>query len=417
MRYICSKMFTDLNIKYPQECIKNCCKSNDAIIPEKLLTKQYDVDFFIENPYTLSRKADMIFLNKLPKNGCDTCINTEPNSLFRNWNRWNGELPDEKENLYKKDMLTTFELVLSSSCDLKCIYCGTKDSSSWALELGEKKQECSDDWKAKTDAAFFSYLDKKVYEEDQTYTFFFSGGEVTYNPESIGFIETVIQRVPNDQLIIIISTNGNTKPKMFDRYVELLNTYPNVRWYFDVSLDGVGKHCEAIRTGLNWERAIENISKLHQIDNARVRHSKTINLYSIPTLLDDIKFQVELAEKYGRLIGDGQSHNDKFSKDFYQMFNFNMVQEPPFSPMGMPEHYKHMLDDTIEYCAQKGIYGFTRYLKNVKKLIGTQINEDTAYKIEKQWHYFKRVRPQYDWDGLFPHVNDIIKELKDRYND
>ena len=80
-RYICSKMFTDLNIKFPYESIKNCCKSCDTVTHYDEINHE-GIDPFYQNTDHLARKADMLFMDRLPERGCKTCTKTEPNSLF-----------------------------------------------------------------------------------------------------------------------------------------------------------------------------------------------------------------------------------------------------------------------------------------------------------------------------------------------
>lgn len=124
-------MFTNLNIKIPYQSIKNCCKACDTHISYEEINNQKVIpDPFIQNPDYLSRKSEMLFMNRLPKHGCKTCVQTEPNSLFRSWNGWKNRTYTQQDlhDLYDNDHLTYYEIMLSSSCDLKCVYCGPDDS-------------------------------------------------------------------------------------------------------------------------------------------------------------------------------------------------------------------------------------------------------------------------------------------------
>lgn len=387
-------MFTDLNIKFPYNCIKNCCKTNDVTISLDELSKS---DFLIENKEYLRRKSSMLFDNKLPENGCDTCIITEPNSLFRSWNIWNEEITNsKKEYLYKADSLNTYEFVLSSACDLKCVYCAPKDSTSWAKELGVPINQGSPEWEDQVLNELFLHLSKKEFTLDNYY-FFFSGGEPTYNPKTLWMIEKILELVPLSKSKIIISTNANTKNFVFQKYLNLIRSKPDVNWVFDCSIDSVGEKCEAIRYGIKWDLAISNISQLLKEPNVDVRISPTINMYSIPDMEEFVKFFIDLFKKH--------------SKKHEYIFNFNMVQETDLTPMSMPKKYKQYLNKPIKICKKENIK-FYSHLENVKNLIGSKIDETTSEKIEKKFNYFKLKRPTKDWDNLFPHVLDIIKETK-----
>jgi sulfatase maturation enzyme AslB (radical SAM superfamily) len=393
-QYICSKMFTDLNIKFPYNCIKNCCKSNDIVIETDELSKE---NFLIENKEYLRRKASMLFKNKLPINGCDTCIITEPNSLFKSWNTWNHEISStQKEQFYQADLLNTYEFVLSSACDLKCIYCAPKDSTSWAKELNVPINKGNDQWEEAVLSELFKHLSNKNFTDDKYY-FFFSGGEPTYNPKTLWMIEKILELVPLSKSKIIISTNANTKSSVFQKYLNVIRERREVNWVFDCSIDSVGKKCEAVRHGINWDLAISNISKLLQEPNVDVRISPTVNMYSIPDMEDFVNFFI-------RLFKD----NNKLHK---YIFNFNMVQEPDLSPMSMPIKYKQLLDNPIEICRKENIVFYT-HLQNVQNLIGTKIDNNTSFYVKEKFNYFKTKRPETDWDLLFPHVKDIIEELK-----
>lgn len=393
-QFICSKMFTDLNIKFPYNCIKNCCKSNDTELSLDELNKS---NFLIENKEYLRRKSSMLFDNKLPENGCDTCIITEPNSLFRSWNIWNEEIPNsKKEYFYKADSLNTYEFVLSSACDLKCVYCAPKDSTSWAKELGVPINQGNPEWEDRVLNELFLHLSKKEFILDNYY-FFFSGGEPTYNPKTLWMIEKILELVPLSKSKIIISTNANTKNSVFQKYLNLIRSKPDVNWVFDCSIDSVGEKCEAIRYGIKWDLAISNISQLLKEKNVDVRISPTINMYSIPDMEEFVNFFIDLFKQ----------HNKKHE----YIFNFNMVQETDLTPMSMPRKYKKYLNSPIRICKEENIKFYT-HLENVKNLIGSKIDETTSEKIEKKFNYFKQKRPTKDWDNLFPHVLDIIRETK-----
>ena len=399
-QYICSKMFTDLNIRFTYNSVKNCCKTQDIKLSLEEIQRN---NVFIENSEYLSRKADMLFVNQLPELGCATCVKTEPNSLFRTWNLWKEEFtPEEKLELYKKDNLTTYELVLSSACDLKCIYCGSKDSSSWAKELREPIRRANKEWEDSISYQFTEHLRNKTYDEERYY-FFFSGGEPTYNPDTLKYIRRILKFVPKEKIVIIMSTNINTKDKVLEQYLNEVRSDRNVRWVFDCSLDGLGDKCEAIRTGISWDRAIKNIKKLIAEENIEVRISPTVNLYSLPHTAEFVKYFYDLIVSEYEKIGSEP-------KRLFELFNHNMALEYDMSPLDIPSHYSSYLDPAIEFCEKNGLQ-YADHLKNIKTLVGNRVGHDGGDAIREKFEYFKRVRPEYDWDALFPHVPEIIDEL------
>jgi sulfatase maturation enzyme AslB (radical SAM superfamily) len=392
-------MFTDVNVKFPYNGLKNCCKTKDYLISDSELQEleKNGQNVLTHNSEYLRRKKSMLIDNKLPKRGCTTCLQAEPNSLFRSWNTWvDKDLSDTDQFLYG-DNFTNYEFVLSSACDLKCVYCSEKDSSSWAKELGVPVNRGNEQWKEKILAALLDHLKHKTFDPSVNYWFFFSGGEPTYNPETLTLIEKIIEIVPQPN--IILSTNANTKPKVLDRYIAVVRKYPNVRWRFHCSVDDIGEHAEAIRHGMNWNNTIANLKRLMAEPNITVRICPTVNLYSVPRMSHFVEFFYNLFSEHNHVTLD--------------MFDFNMVQEPQLSPWSMPEEYKPYLDAPIAYCKERGL-NFSEHLINVQNLIGTNINETTASKIESKWKYFQMMRPENDWKKLFPHVDDIINVLNER---
>jgi len=397
-RYVCSKMFTDMNIKFPYNSIKNCCKSNDYTISDSELQQleQNGENIFTQNAEYMRRKRSMLMDNNLPENGCDTCIHTEPNSLFRDWNRWEKfDNSLDLEIIANADNFTTYEFVISSACDLKCVYCSEQDSTSWARELGLPINRGQEEWKQKVLRDLREHLSVKVYDSNIDYWFFFSGGEPTYNTETLSLIHEIISKVPIPN--IVISTNANTKQAIMDRYIATIRDYPNVQWTFDCSIDGIGPHADAIRTGLNWQVFNRNIKLIMMEPNAKVRISPTVSMYSVPRMYEFVNYF------YSMFAECNQHHS--------LMFNFNMVQEPELSPWSMPQGYASTLDASIQFCKEKDLY-FHKHLLNVQSLIGTKIDEKTAGCVERKWIYFNQRRPQYEWSQLFPHVPEIIRELK-----
>lgn len=396
-RYVCSKMFTDVNVKVPYDGLKNCCKTNDYVISDQ---EMHDLEarghnILTHNAEYLRRKREMLDNNQLPMKGCDTCIQAEPNSLFRTWNTWEGRDFSNKKQFLYGDNFTNYEFVLSSACDLKCVYCSDKDSSSWAKELGVPVNKGRSEWKDKILAALLDHLRNKTFDPNTSYWFFFSGGEPTYNPETLQLIEQIISIVPQPN--IIISTNGNTKPAVMKKYIAAVRDKPNVNWRFHCSVDGIGEYAEAIRHGMTWDNFISNITALMQEPNVTVRICPTVNLYSIPRMHEFVTYFHELFSKYDHVTPD--------------MFDANMVQEPELSPWSMPDKYKSYLDSSIEYCDMYEL-DYANHLRNVREMIGTKVDKTTASKIQHKWDYFKLRRPENDWDGLFPHVNDIIQILQ-----
>lgn len=388
-QFVCSKLFNDLIIKYPSHGIKNCCKTtNNNNIPIEDITD----DYFINNALYMNNQSTMLFSNKLPAPTCNTCIKTEPNSLFRTWNEFGPLSESKKKSLYGNDNFTRFEFMMSSACDLKCVYCAPKDSSAWAKELGVPVHMYDDRWKDHVTSVLLNYLDVKIWDKSQEYWFTFSGGEPTYNIEMIQFIETIMKKVPSDiNANVAINTNLNTKEIILNRLLTYIRNNHHLSIFIFGSLDSVADKCEAIRYGVSWKRAIYNIKKYFEYDNVQVCLAPTVNLLSIPTMYEFVVYFKELYNRYNKLLH----------------FTENMVAEPRLSPRSMLPEHKSLLIDAIKFCESENIT-YARHLYNIKNLIGTACNKSTQSAVKKHLKYLQDNRPKTDWIGLFPHLKDII---------
>lgn len=401
-QFICSELFTSMDLRFTKNVIKNCCKTDDHHIT---------VDELKNNPYALinnaelqSRKSSMILDNVLPYPSCKTCINIMPNSFFDKRNVFNNLSDQEKQDLLSYDNVNRFTISLSSACDLKCVYCAPKDSSSWAKEVGYTITKPADKWFDAAYENFLNYLTIKKYKSNTDYWFFISGGEPTYNPKNFDLIKEIIKRVPNQNLYIALNTNLNTKEKVFNDYVKLFNDYKGVKWHLDFSCDSTQQRAEAVRYGLKWDRAFSNLKYImdSNYSNVSIRLANTTSVFSLPYFKDDIEFYHEYFK-------------DKTRNFLHPEYSPNYSVEPGMSIMGMPEYFKQDLDNAIAYCNSNNIDYLNDYFINLKNLIGTKILDTTPVEFDITFNYFKIKRPTADWDSLFPHMQPMIDHLYNLY--
>ena len=202
-------------------------------------------------------------------------------------------------------------------------------------------------------------------------------GEPTYNPNTISLIEQIITVVPKPN--IVVTSNGNTKKKLMDRYIKAIQKYPHVQWTFDYSMDGTQEVAEAIRHGVNWKQFITNANRIFKESNAKLRIAPTINMYSVPTMKEYVKYFHEMFMEHDRARSD--------------MFTYNLVLETELSVTSMPKKYGEWLDPAIEYCHEHGL-SLENHLKDVRKLVGSKIDGWTYVPVEEKWEYFKKRRPE-----------------------
>tara|TARA_S200000501_G_scaffold144685_1_gene136593 strand:+ start:3847 stop:5073 length:1227 start_codon:yes stop_codon:yes gene_type:complete len=388
-QFVCSKLFRDLIIKFPNEGIKNCCKTIDI---NNIPVEDITLDFFSNNPRYLTNQKTMLFGNQLPNPTCETCIQAEPHSLFRSWNRFGWLDDNQKQKLYGADNITTFEFMLSSACDLKCVYCSPKDSSAWAKEIGEPVRKPRPEWKEHVKKVLFTYFENKKWNTQEMHWFYFTGGEPTYNLEMVNFIEDIMSRVPYTiEKVVILNSNLNTRPVVLERFLRYVKNNPTTNFGINASLDSLEERCEAIRYGLNWKRAMVNLHRYFEFNNVQVFLSPTVNMLSVPDMLEYITYFKEIYDSNNKLLH----------------FNENMVAEPKLSPTSMLPEHKTMLDSAIKYCKQHNI-DYHNHLVHIRKLIGTDNTPDTRTKVKEHLEYLEFHRPNTKWRQLFPHIENII---------
>lgn len=402
-QYICSELFFSMDLRFTKNVIKNCCKADDYHLDIKDFA---DPNILINNNELKNRKESMIIKNELPYPGCKTCINFMPNSFFDKRNEFTENLDTEiKHKLLNEDFVNRFTISLSSACDLKCVYCSPKDSSSWAKEVGYNISKPNEEWFNTAFNNFINYLSLKKYNKDTTYWFIISGGEPTYNPHNFELISKIIKLVPNQNLNFVLNTNLNTKPKVFHDYIKLFKDYKDVKWRLDFSCDSVEERAEAIRYGLNWDRAFSNLKYILdcKLDNVSIRLANTISAFSAPYFKDDIEFYYDIFK-------------DDTTKFLDPEGSFNYAVEPGMSIVGMPMYFKNDIDRAIEYCNNnQNLNYLVDHLQNIHNLIGTKIVDTSPIDFDVAFNYFKIKRPQKDWNKLFPHMQPMIEHLYEQF--
>jgi Radical SAM superfamily len=140
------------------------------------------------------------------------------------------------------------------ACNLACVMCGPRLSSTWAkelrlnnndlVELGRKFQKSNN---------FLEHVDlehvKKVH---------FNGGEPLLNNDQTDLLEQLDQQGVLGNVFISYNTNGTVWPT--DRVIDLWSRARLVKLFF--SIDATGNGYEYVRYPGNWNEASENIQRM-----------------------------------------------------------------------------------------------------------------------------------------------------------
>ena len=215
-----------------------------------------------------------------------------------------------------KKLPTILDLDLSNLCNLKCISCQPMSSSKIAAEhIKWKNGGQWPDWEEggsvlnkelnlrMIESAIinpYNKLNKKKFFDELEESLptikmlDFVGGEPMYNKQIKELLEWIVSKELSKRLMIKFTTNA-----MYEDY-ELYNLLK----YFkstsvDISLDGVGKKDEYLRTGTVWKEKIEIIDNIYQTFS-QISWSNTIQLCNIGYLDEMWKFIEQWKEKYPR---------------------------------------------------------------------------------------------------------------------
>lgn len=153
--------------------------------------------------------------------------------------------------------LGAVDLHWSSICDLKCVTCWSKQSSSIAVEQGVPVQH------TKTEIA--NQLIKYIVQNQSTLKeVYFSGGE----PSLIKYNLTLLQQLEK-RSDLLIRINSNMMWDQDNRIIAEVLKFPRVM--FTCSADNTGEKFEYIRRGASWTKFINNLNYLKNFSNVEIR--------------------------------------------------------------------------------------------------------------------------------------------------
>ena len=402
----CSKSWTDVNVDFSSEFVKNCCKAQPIKFVPNL-----DKSFFEFSPDLLKRKRDS--LNGIKNDNCLFCWNEEGKRVtYRDvHNSWASEFVEKnRDDLLsgKKSFANYIEVKFSNTCDMACIYCGPAFSSKIAIEenIRVKSVPLAGEFEAFKD--FSDPLIKNAVElkrekypgklwDTAQLRFVFLGGEPTLIDQFYEFINHITERVryhspDNDwkskmrNIRLEIVTNCNTTPSLMKKFFKMVDE-TNFEWTIGISNESYGEDAELIRHGLNWERFQGNfrqyLSASKKIDSINL--APTLNIFSLKTfhfymnwVHDQFNRQLELTGWCPAFTWHG-----------------NFVSDPVLDIKVLPTEYKKYIDAAIDVAEKENCLKFknkqktVEFLKQMKDRIGT-IDPETHQAI----YYKERAR---DW--------------------
>jgi len=264
--------------------------------------------------------------------------------------------------------LSGIDLHWSSVCDLKCITCWHKQSSSIAIEEGKEVLHTPTD-KANR------LIDYLVENQSDLKEIYLSGGEPTLIKHNLH----LLKRLRKDQNFLIrINTN-----MMFDEdnpIVKEILKFPKV--LVTMSADAMGDRFNYIRRGANWHRFVQNLDRLHKT-HFTWRLNSVFFVGSVLYLSDTQKFFVD---NYGV---------DDFTINQFAMGHPNLA-------------CRNLTTELKQQCRDKLLQYQSDYKHN-KNLVGQLTNCITELNLEGMpayKDYFESIdkKAGTNWAGTFPEL-------------
>lgn len=247
------------------------------------------------------------------------------------------------------------EVFLNDTCNMKCTYCGLRDSSQWKSEI--KKYGAMTDTDG-NDLAYLSPSNPKMNKNPKQ-TFYFEktkewimrhghklarlhllGGETFYQSELDEVLDVLDKKNEKSNLELNIVSNLMVKEErfksVFEKIERLCRDRKIGRFDLTASIDGWGPEVEYARTGLKCDHFEKLFAYAVNQKWARLHVNLTVSSMSVrstPTLLRLIKSYRNINEKIllrlSSVTNTPHLHPEVFGRDFWDSDVKNIISEWP----------------------------------------------------------------------------------------
>jgi organic radical activating enzyme len=273
---------------------------------------------------------------------CDYCWNAEDNGhisdrSYKSVKSWAYPHLGEVVKNKTADVEPTYlEISFSNVCNFKCAYCSPDLSSQWYEEIDKHGGYPTSQnfngfgWFKEVGKMPIKHSDHNPYVDafwkwwpelyPKLNTLRLTGGEPLLSKDVWRMLDA-IESDPNKNLCFAINTNLGIPDELVDRMIAKINSISNEIKEVQIFTSGeaTGAPAEYIRYGLNYSEWTKNLEKvLDQTDNI-VAIMTTVNLTSITTYCDFIRYILDLRKRYNK--------NSTFNK---VQFMTNFLRYPEF---------------------------------------------------------------------------------------
>lgn len=279
MDYYCLSKFTDLQVHVQSRLLYNCEKAYPERITTEWLEKNPGRLFHTD---TMLADRNLMLENKMCEACHYGCYRYEEQGLESRRSIW-GRPKNVKKILDPHAQLQTLVIMLSTDCNLACVYCSPEFSTRWQRELdkdGEYKLDehtiKNNNWttlwskmKQKTrssESRFLKLLFREIILAKGLRKISLLGGEPLLNNQ----LPELIQKSCN-KVIEVTTGLGVTA----DRLEGIIKKIKGIDVRFMISAESTGKNFEFIRYGSSWKEFQERTDTLKNF-NYNIRFVSTI---------------------------------------------------------------------------------------------------------------------------------------------
>ena len=227
----------------------------------------------------LRQIREELYQDKLPTN-CEKCREMDNShetrySFLRDmYNDWFQSVPVDYADPTAFH-LSGLDLHWASTCNLKCVTCGPRQSSAIAAEMRMPIMQASKD---KIDSA----IDYCIQHQKGLKELYFSGGEPTLIKHNITLLENL---EPRPDLLLRVNTNMTFDRN--NRFMQRLKQFPRV--LITMSADATHERFDYIRHGASWSQFVDNL-KFCQEQAWQLRINSVFFVASAWTLIETQDF-------------------------------------------------------------------------------------------------------------------------------
>lgn len=273
-----------------------CCKFNYSAINKVDQTKDQEWNFnyinqkvrdeFLQKGNDIANYKDCKMCSINPKTGQHLMHNTNAK---------------EEIDYIANPTLTNLHLKFSNQCNLACRICESGCSSlihtedNLLFNAGLRPEVPSNpNIKLDNNSVLMQSFKENIHNLN---TLYFSGGEPLLQDEVWEFLTLANDQGHSKNIDLQFNTNGTVKLNQ-ERY-NILKSFKSID--ISVSMDGIGKHAEYIRTNTSWPRWVENIknykAEFSNYPNLRLGIVLTVsvfNVHIVDKVLDFFKNEIDL---------------------------------------------------------------------------------------------------------------------------